>query len=56
MTNTLETLAERIEREAVRIARGIVHPQGVHRVNAATAADCFAVAAALRAIAQLEKK
>lgn len=45
----IKLLAERWEREAVRIAAGGIDRLGVRRVDAATAAHCFTIAAALRA-------
>jgi len=51
---TLTELAERLEREGERIARVAQGYQGVNRAAIQTAADCFTVAAALKARAQGE--
>jgi hypothetical protein len=43
------SLLERYQQHAIRVAKLAISPIGVSRADAATAADCFAIAAALRA-------
>jgi hypothetical protein len=56
MKPSLLELAERYQQHAIRVAKLAISPIGVSRADAATAADCFAIAAALRASNTKEEK